>query len=296
MDRGSHPAEKRYAFKHGARPVRVFLRCASCGSMTRGGNSAFCAQCGDPLLGPAPFACLGCGNEAIVPGDRHCGVCGAYVPKAARPAKGYARCAVTGRAAKAFAAVAAAAGLWVGAQGLGLLRGAIPNAPSLAGIKVGDAQQAVERRIGKPDVKPTDVFWNGADGKPHRFGLWKYGLTPDSEVADLTVTFLDGKVYQVGALDKLYRTSEGLRVGDRIDKASRLYGTPIEENLVSGLMPMKYVRQGVVVKIVILPGDDRVLAVGIESPRALPVAATGEEDSSAQDPHEDLDRIETTPL
>ncbi|MNL59286.1 hypothetical protein D3C87_1830000 [compost metagenome] len=98
----------------------------------------------------------------------------------------------------------------------------------------------------------------------------------------------------------MYPTSEGLRVGDRIAKASRLYGTPIEENLVSGLMPMKYVRQGVVVKIVTMPGDDRVLAVGLESPRALPTASaaggsTDEHDGSINE-HEGLDRITTTPL
>jgi hypothetical protein len=186
-----------------------------------------------------------------------------------------------------------AAGLWVGAQGISLLREAHRAPPSLAGIKVGEPQKAVEHRIGKPDIKPTEVFWNGVDGKAHRVALWKYGLTSDSNVANLTVTFLDGKVYQVGALDKMYHTSEGLRVGDRIAKASRLYGTPIEENPVSGLMPMKYVRQGVVVKIVTMPGNDRVLAVGLESPRALPTASA---EDGATDEREGLDRITTTPL
>ncbi|MNY17030.1 hypothetical protein D3C86_1503270 [compost metagenome] len=93
----------------------------------------------------------------------------------------------------------------------------------------------------------------------------------------------------------MYRTSEGLRVGDRIAKASRLYGTPIEENLVSGLLPMKYLRQGVVVKVVTMPGDDRVLAVGIESPRALPTVGS-DEGSNESKGSDRLDRIESTPL
>lgn len=299
MDRGTHRAVNRYAFKREAPSSRAYMRCQGCGACASGAESAFCPKCGDPLIVPLLVACLGCGSEAIAPGDLHCGACGAYVPRASRPV-GPARAGPSShRALRALAAVAVAAGLWIGAQGLGLLRGSLPGAPSLAGIKVGDAQQAVERRIGKPEVKPTEVFWNGADGKAHRVGLWKYGLSPDSEVADLTVTFLDGRVYQVGALDKMYRTSEGLRVGDRIDKASRLYGTPIEENLVSGLMPMKYVKHGIVVKIVTMPGDDRVLAVGIESPRALPIAASDDEEpqpEAAPDSPKGLDKLKTTPL
>ncbi|MBO9539327.1 zinc ribbon domain-containing protein [bacterium] len=292
MDRESHPAEKRYAFKRPTSQARVYLRCACCGTKSID-DSAFCAQCGASLLGPGPYCCLACGSEILTPSDRHCGDCGAYLPKASRPPKLISPW--SSRLFKALAATAVAAGLWLGAQGIGNLRTPFLQAPSLAGIKVGDPQQAVERRIGKPDIKPTEVFWNGRDGKPHRVGLWKYGLTPDSEVANLTVTFLDGKVYQVGVLDKVYRTSEGLRVGDRIAKASRLYGTPIEENLVSGLLPMKYLRQGVVVKIVTMPGNDRVLAVGIESPRALPTVGSDEGIGEGKG-SERLDRIQSTPL
>ncbi|HEY9856596.1 MAG TPA: zinc ribbon domain-containing protein, partial [Stenomitos sp.] len=261
---------------------QVVVHCPQCGGKTRGA-ARYCAHCGESLLRPDESTCLGCGEPLEVSAAPHCAACGAYVPTRLRPSRPLPR---RSRLARLAIAVAAAGGLWLmgqaGSQWFGLNGGA----PSLAGVHVGDAQTSVERKLGKPERRDTEVFWNGPDGAAHRVNLWQYGVTRegDSSVADLTVTFLDGKVYQVGVLEKGFKTSEGLAVGDRVGKAHRLYGTAIEEDMVAGLQPMKFLKGGVVVKIVTMPGDDHLLAIGIESPQNLPLdsahaGSTGSSDS-----------------
>ena len=149
--------------------------------------------------------------------------------------------------------------------------------PSLAGLHVGDSSAHVLQILGSPARTPREIYWNDATGQTHRLGFWQYGLMkdPDPAVADLTVTLLDGRVYQVGVLSNRYSTGEGLRVGDRRSKANQLYGTAIEEHPIAGLIPVKYLQDGVVIKIILMPGNDHVLAIGIESPKSLPTVAEG---------------------
>lgn len=248
----------------------VVVHCRGCGGKTRGAAN-YCAHCGDSLLGPDETTCLGCGTP-LEASTLHCVSCGAYVPQRLRSpaARALSRRA---RLLRLGTAVVAAGGLWLAAQAGSQWLGANARAPSLAGVQVGEGQRAVERKLGTPERRETEIMWNGPDGAPHRVLLWQYGVSVEGEttVADLTVTFLDGRVFQVGVLEKGFRTSEGLGVGDRIGKASSLYGTAIEEEMVAGLQPLKFLKGGVVVKIVTMPGDDQLLAIGIESPKNLPI-------------------------
>lgn len=220
--------------------------------------------------------CAGCG--ARISGDR-CEGCGKPLlqPEAPAPVK-------HGEASPFLSALRGALlGLVIGGFVLLLALYSPPptRAPSLGGIHVGDPSAKVAKRLGRPERTPHEVIWSDSHGDVHRLGFWQYGLDKETapDVADLTITFLDDKVYQVGSLDASFATSEGLRVGDRTGKANRLYGTAIEEDRVSGLVPLKYLHNGVVVKVIVMPGDDQVLAIGLESPKGLPLAAT-----SAQKP------------
>lgn len=154
----------------------------------------------------------------------------------------------------------------------GLLRGlhrALP--PSLAGIHVGDTGVRVIQMLGHPQKIPTRIYWQGADGKGHEVAIWEYdtGQRDLAGVAGLTVTMLDGRVHEVGVLTARFPTSDGLHVGDRVGKAQSLYGTGIEEDSIEGLVPTKFIKDGVVVKIISAMGGSQVLAIGIESPRNL---------------------------
>jgi hypothetical protein len=145
--------------------------------------------------------------------------------------------------------------------------------PQLAGVSVGDAPGEVERALGTPDDRGTEVFWQGMDGRSHHMIQWQYGLD-ETEIADLTVTFIDGKVHQVGALAGTWQTGEGLRIGDRLPKANRLYGTGIEDSPIEGLTPHRYIRGGVVVRVITEFPSDEILAIGVESPRQIPLEAS----------------------
>jgi len=202
-----------------------------------------CPRCRQPGAFGHPF-CAHCGTRLI------------------RPARRWRRAIVS---------------LWAAAIALGAAIALVRQTPfpatavTLAGIHVGEASSEVVTRLGHPQRRPREVFWNAPDGTAHRVGIWQYGITPGTDdVADLTVTFLDGHVYQVGVLAKGYRTSEGLHVGDRLPKARQIYGTAIEEDPIAGLVPIKFLRGEVVVKVVTMPGDNEVLALGIESPLNLP--------------------------
>jgi hypothetical protein len=88
------------------------------------------------------------------------------------------------------------------------------------------------------------------------------------------VTFIDGKVHQVGALAGNWQTSEGLRIGDRLPKAGRLYGTAIEDSPIEGLTPHRFLRGGVVVRVITETPSDEILAIGVESPKQIPLEAS----------------------
>lgn len=253
----------------------VVVHCHQCGETTRGAAS-YCAHCGESLLRPDETACLACGRAIAEPDAPHCAACGAYLPARLRPAPARGL-PWRSRLTRLATATLAAGALWLAAQAGSQIFGSGTKAPSLAGVQVGESKHAVEQKLGAPERRDSELLWNGPDGEQHRVIMWQYGLTQEGEtaVADLTVTFLDDKVYQVGVLEKGFKTSEGLSVGDRLGKASRLYGTAIEEDMVAGLQPMKFLKGGVVVKIVTMPGDDQLLAIGIESPKNLPLESGG---------------------
>jgi hypothetical protein len=145
--------------------------------------------------------------------------------------------------------------------------------PQLAGVAVGDGPREVERTLGRPEDRASEVFWQGVDGRSHHMVQWQYGLD-ETRIADLTVTFIDGKVHQVGALAGSWQTSEGLRIGDRLPKAVRLYGTGIEDAPIEGLTPHRYIRGRVVVRVITDAPSDEILAIGVESPRQAPLEAS----------------------
>lgn len=238
------------------KPKKVFGICAGCGSRIAGDR---CQACGKALLQPgAPAPALRTENSLLQ-----------------KLLKG------------------AAFGLILGAFVLlfGYFLMLPTQPPSLGGIHVGDSSAHVTKRLGQPERTPHEVIWSDGRGDVHRLGFWQYGIAKDTDpqVADLTITFLDDQVYQVGSLDASFATSEGLRVGDRTSKANRLYGTAIEEDRISGLVPLKYLHGGVVVKIIVMPGDDQVLAVGLESPKGLPLAgASSHRSSETSSSHEPL--------
>lgn len=275
----------------------VVVHCQRCGFTTRGA-AGYCAHCGDSLLGPDETSCLGCGHPLADTHAPHCASCGAYVPRRLRP-QPTRTLSNRSRLLRLATAVAVSGGLWLAAQAGSQWLGAGTRAPSLAGVQVGEAQRAVERTLGSPERRETEILWNGPDGTPHRVIMWQYGVSAEGEtsVADLTITFLDDRVFQVGVLEKGFKTSEGLAVGDRLGKAHRLYGTAIEEDMVAGLQPMKFLKDGVVVKIVTLPGDDQLLAIGIESPKNLPIDSGPPGDSLGQPGSWSLgDDVKSTPI
>jgi len=144
--------------------------------------------------------------------------------------------------------------------------------PGLAGVQVGDAPLEVERVLGTPEERGSEVFWQGLDGQSHHMVQWQYGLD-ETQIADLTVTFVDGKVHQVGALAGTWQTSDGLRIGDRLSKAGRLYGTAIEDAPIEGLTPHRFIRGSVVVRVITEAPSEQILAIGVESPKQIPLEA-----------------------
>lgn len=150
-----------------------------------------------------------------------------------------------------------------------------PSTPRLAALQVGDPGVRVRQHLGRPARAPHEILWHASDGTPHRAVIWEYALLMEGDevVPRVSVTLLDGRVFQIGVLDARYATDRGLRVGDPLAKARRLYGTAIEEAPVAGLVPLKFLHGGVVIKVVVAPDGDRVLALGLESPRNLPMPA-----------------------
>ncbi len=148
---------------------------------------------------------------------------------------------------------------------------------TLAGVAVGAGPGEVERLLGPPEDRGSEVFWQGRDGRNHNMIQWQYGLD-ETRIADLTVTFIDGRVHQVGALAGNWQTSEGLMIGDRLHKAERLYGTAIEDLPIEGLTPHRYIRGSVVIRVITEAPSEEILAIGVESPRQTSFDAA---DSSA---------------
>jgi len=241
--------------------VTAHLLCAHCGARAQLGDET-CRDCGHALIVPVTQACLDCGATDLGKGQ-HCPACGASRSREAASAL-----------PRALPRLAAMAGL--GAL-LAVLVSFLPaafgqGAPDLAGVQVGDEAPAVERALGQPEERGSEVFWQGTDGQSHHMVQWQYGMD-ETQIADLTVTFVDGKVYQVGALAGTWRTSDGLRIGDRLSKAGRLYGTAIEDAPIEGLTPHRFIRGGVVVRVITEQPSDQILAIGVESPKQMPLEA-----------------------
>ena len=241
--------------------VKAHLLCLHCGTRAQEGD-AFCRDCGHGLIVPEPHACLNCGPLGVGEG-KHCPACGAYRMGKGMPAK-----------PRALPRLAMMAGL--GAV-LALVVSFLPAAfghggPSLAGVQVGDEPREVERALGTPDEQGSEIFWQGNDGQSHHMIQWQYGLD-ETQIADLTVTFVDGKVHQVGALAGTWQTIDGLKIGDRLSKAGRLYGTAIEDSPIEGLTPHRFIRGSVVVRVITEAPSDQILAIGVESPKQIPLEA-----------------------
>lgn len=241
--------------------VKAHLLCAHCGARAAEGDR-YCRDCGQGLILPADRACLACGETS--PGEgRRCSTC---------QAERHAAPALLPRVLPRLAVMAALGGIL--AVAVTFLPGAFGQGePRLAGVKVGDAPQQVERQLGTPEDRGSEVFWQGLDGQSHHMIQWQYGLD-ETQIADLTVTFIDGKVHQVGALAGAWQTSEGLRIGDRLPKAGRLYGTAIEDSPIEGLTPYRFLRGGVVVRVITEAPSDEILAIGVESPKQIPLEAS----------------------
>lgn len=246
--------------------VKAHLLCVHCGARAQDGD-AFCRECGHGLILPEERACVTCGATAIGEG-KHCPACGASrapqapaTPPRARP-RSLPRLAVM---AGLGAMLAMAVSFLPAAFGQG--------DPGLAGVKVGDGPREVEQSLGEPDERGSEIFWQGTDGQSHHMIQWQYGLD-ETQIADLTVTFVDGKVHQVGALAGTWQTSDGLKIGDRLSKAGRLYGTAIEDAPIEGLTPHRYIRGSVVVRVITEAPSDQILAIGVESPKQIPLEAT----------------------
>lgn len=230
-----------------------------------------CSHCGAPAR-EGEARCRACAQEVWVSPERLCAACAARLREsdAARDRRG----GVAGRVKRGWR-LAILAGLGVVfAWMVSALPGsfAASSEPNLAGVRVGDPPRTVERVLGAPDDRGSEILWQGVDGRSHHMIQWQYGLD-ETQIADLTITFVDGKVHQVGALAGDWQTSDGLRIGDSLAKANRLYGTAIEDPPIEGLTPHRYIRGHVVVRVITEPPSDRILAIGVESPKQIPLEA-----------------------
>ncbi|MBM3267410.1 MAG: hypothetical protein FJZ01_07160 [Candidatus Sericytochromatia bacterium] len=155
----------------------------------------------------------------------------------------------------------------------------------MAGVHIGDSPDRVAQILGKPARPPQPLVW-----KPeHRVEMWQYDLDHKAGgIPNLSVTFVDGKVWRVAALTGRYTTRDGLRVGDSLDKARELYGTGIEDDAEHGLVPWRFVCAGQVVKVIVEQGATEVLAVGLETPHNLRLLAAPPIDVPGNAPDESL--------
>lgn len=204
--------------------------------------------------------CHGCGFKHHLE-DRFCARCGLPLFELARAEpQPRPQAPHLNRGAAIRAGVIA---VLVAALGAGIVHLRRPAELRLAGLAIGDTPAKVEKVLGKPALAPTPMNW-----KPgHRAVMWHYD--PDLEaggVPNLTVTFIDGHVRRVAVLDRHFATADGLRVGDTLAKARRIYGTAIEEDATGSLVPFKFICQGDVVKVIVEQGSPKLLAIGIETP------------------------------
>lgn len=210
----------------------VYLVCHACG--TRGHSAdRFCRRCGHALLQPVAERCRNPLSRLAI----------RLSPAALRGA---------------LAVIVAA--LFVATVATTLPRSA---AAEMAGIRIGDSTRKVEDLLGKPQKGPLPLAWR----PDHDVKMWQYDLDFDAGgVPNLSVTFVDGRVWRVASLHERYSTRDGLRVGDSLEKARDIYGTGIEEDSDGGLVPWKFVCGDQVVKVIVEAGRDELLAVGIETP------------------------------
>ncbi len=215
------------------RSVVLFLVCHDCG--TRGhGTDRFCRRCGKPFLA-----------AMADPEGR---------PRQSRWGDS--------RIWRRFVA-ALAVGLLLLSAGIGVRNGD-PSRAQMAGVRIGDPADRVAHVLGKPPKSPQRLLWR----PEHSVEMWQYDLDREAGgIPNLSVTFVDGKVWRIAALHGRYATRDGLHVGDTLDKARRLYGTGIEEDAENGLVPWKFVCDGQVVKVIVEQDQTELLAVGLETPQ-----------------------------
>lgn len=222
----------------------VFLVCHSCGTRVHTADR-FCRRCGLALLQPDTP-----GSDP--PGADAHGADAQNRRSQARLSPSRLRALLGVAAAVVFVASLATTLPLPGKQ-----------VAEMAGIRIGDSASKVEQVLGTPQRSPVPLAW-----KPHHEVLmWQYDLDFEAGgIPNLSVTFVDGRVWRVASLHERYATRGGLRVGDDLAKARRLYGTGIEEDPDGGLVPWKFVCDGQVVKVIVEEGGQELLAVGIETP------------------------------
>lgn len=215
----------------------VFLLCHSCGTRVHSADH-FCRRCGLALIQPEPPRV-----EATAP---------------------------TTRSARLRGLLAAIAVVLLIATIATSLPPPGSHAAEMAGVRIGDTVQHVQNVLGKPQKGPLTLAW-----KPdHDVRMWQYDLDRQAgDIPNLSVTFVDGKVWRIASLHKRYATRDGLRVGDSLAKARSLYGTGIEEDADAGLVPWKFVCGGQVVKVIVEEEGQELLAVGIETPQNFKLMA-----------------------
>ena len=226
-------------------PPAVFLLCHTCGTRIHSADH-FCRRCGHSLLR----------LEETVPRSD-------FGPPG-RPRPGIWRALATlspSARTRGFRALVTAVVF------IATLATTIPlpeiRTAEMAGVRIGDTVQRVEGVLGRPHKGPVSLTW-----KPdHDVKMLQYDLDMESGgIPNLSVTLVDDKVWRVASLHKRYSTRDGLRVGDTLEKARKIYGTGIEEDSDAGLVPWKFVCQGQVVKVIVEHGGKELLAVGIETP------------------------------
>jgi hypothetical protein len=112
---------------------------------------------------------------------------------------------------QALAAPTKASGKFLPAQGV------LTPGKSLAGVKLGDSMQRVRNIWGKN--------YKVCRGKQCPYPTWYY-IYPKGEPLGASVRFRNGKVVTIFTLGSPtgWRTSEGLLIGEQIDRIAALYG------------------------------------------------------------------------
>ena len=178
-----------------------------------------CSRCGSRLIRDSLLECPSCNHPLGTQPEPHCAHCGAYILRSHRTAGV--------RNDRTFwpwfaATVVAASLVWF-AQTTRWNR----DHETLGGVRLGQVQEQVKKRLGMPERRQGARTVVGSDGSPHRIETWQYRLS-GNPVPGLLVVFLDDRVAQVGSSSPDYTTRKGLGIGDDLPRAEALYGKGIE--------------------------------------------------------------------